>query len=116
MPKSMEQEVKKEGPGAAKRLAKAAERLRQREAAIARIKTLAAEYSIRADEVTLGFRSVKKDAGESAKPGALYRSPIGQEWIAKHGRRPRWLVDLLNSGMMLIDLEVKNGRTRAEKR
>ena len=75
----------------------------ERQAAVARIRTLMAEYGLTAAD--LSARPVKK-AGSGAKVAAKYRNKAtGEAWSGR-GLQPRWLKAALGAGKKLSDFAV----------
>lgn len=73
-----------------------------RAAALAQVRRLGAEFAVRAYELTYPKWVVAPP--ERVVMGALYRGPDnGQEWVARRGQRPRWLLELCASGAARLD-------------
>ena len=106
-------------------LQKKAEALKAKEAAgvVARIKEAIAHYGLTAADLgfsgqaTKGVKTVKSTTQVTArktrkkaakKPAGVirYRDEVGNAWTG-HGKRPRWYLAALESGMKPEDLEVR---------
>ena len=75
----------------------------ERQTAIARIRTLMAEYGLTAAD--LSARPAKK-AGSGSKVAAKYRNKAtGEAWSGR-GLQPRWLKAALSAGKKLSDFAV----------
>jgi DNA-binding protein H-NS len=98
----------------AEKLLAEAERVREQEIsdAIAEVKRKIELYGLTAADLGLAKQGGPGGAGraKAAKAVVKYRGPEGQTWSGGRGRKPQWVVDLLQQGRSLEEFAVKNGR------
>jgi DNA-binding protein H-NS len=78
---------------------------RERQDAIAKVKSLMAEYGLTASDLA-GKPGPKPSSGKGAKVAAKYRnSATGESWSGR-GLQPKWLKAALASGKKIEDFTV----------
>ncbi|MBN8505179.1 MAG: H-NS histone family protein [Burkholderiales bacterium] len=81
-------------------------RLRDRSAAVSKVKALMAEYGLTVADLNGRAKGVPKSSKSGSKVAAKYRNKATGETWSGRGLKPKWLAAALNSGAKLEDFAV----------
>lgn len=90
----------------AQKLIEEAEKLKQKEIekVIAEIRETMASYGLTARDIAGAEAKTRK---RKAKAAAKYRGPNGELWSGGRGRKPQWVIELLEAGKSIENYKIR---------